>query len=157
MTDLPPPADPREGGWKPSRSTGAFMALAGPLWARREGEDWAHGVPAAAQHLNPAGLVRGGLLASLMDHALSTIAWEAAERRPCMTLQFDTHFLSPARAGELIEARGRVPRRSANLVFLRGSLRAGERQVLAAQALMKIRRQEICASCFCTNTTYCRI
>jgi len=139
MTDLSEQqAGLHAAGWKPARSAGAFMALAGPLWVRQEGQAWAYGVLAAAQHLNPAGMVHGGLLASLMDHALSAIAWEAADRAPCVTLQLDTHFLSPAQAGELMEVRGQVLRRSAGLVFLRGSLCVGERQVLAAQALMKI-------------------
>jgi uncharacterized protein (TIGR00369 family) len=143
MTDLSEQqAHLRTAGWKPTRSAGAFMALAGPLWARQEGEAWAYGVLAAAQHLNPAGVVHGGLLASLMDHALSAIAWEAADRAPCVTLQLDTHFLSPALPGELIEARGQVLRRSAGLVFLRGGLNVGERSVLAAQALMKIQAKQ---------------
>ncbi len=54
----------REGGWKPLQGAGRFMALAGPLWAAREGDGWAYGVVSTDEHLNPAGVVHGGLLAT---------------------------------------------------------------------------------------------
>lgn len=133
-------------GWKPVKSAGAFMELVGPLWALRGsegasvGEGWRYGLLLSPSHLNPAGVVHGGLLETLMDHALSAIAWEAAGRAPCVSLQLDSHFLSAARAGEFIEASGLVVHRTRSMVFLRGSLRVGEREVMAAQALMKVQK-----------------
>lgn len=128
------------GGWKKVTSAGAFMDMAGPLWVKRDEGRWLYGVLAAPCHLNPAGVVHGGLLETLMDHALSAIAWEAVERVPCVTLQLDSHFLSAARAGEFIEASCQVVHRTPSIVFLRGGLRVGEREVVAAQALMKIQK-----------------
>lgn len=135
-------------GWKTAKSAGAFMDLVGPLWVRRESADvgdgshegWRYGLLLSPCHLNPAGVVHGGLLETLMDHALSAIAWEAAGRAPCLSLQLDAHFLSAARAGEFIEASGLVVHRTRSMVFLRGSLRVGEREVMAAQALMKVQK-----------------
>lgn len=135
-------------GWKQVKSAGAFMDLVGPLWARREregegegvGAAWRYGLLLTPRHLNPAGVVHGGLLETLMDHALSAIAWEAAGRVPCVSVQLDSHFLSAARAGEFIEASGLVVHRSQSMVFLRGGLCVAERQVMAAQALMKIQK-----------------
>lgn len=128
------------GGWKKVQSAGAFMDMAGPLWAKRDEGRWLYGVLAAPCHLNSAGVVHGGLLETLMDHALSAIAWEAVERVPCVTLQLDSHFLSAVRAGEFIEALGQVVHRTASIVFLRGGLRVAEREVMAAQALMKVQK-----------------
>jgi len=48
------------------------------------------------------------------------LAWEAAERVPCTTIQLNTHFLDGIRPGEFIELRGEVTRRTRGLVFLRG-------------------------------------
>lgn len=127
----------REGGWKPLNAAGRFMALAGPLWAARDGDGWAYGVVSTDEHLNPAGLVHGGLLATLIDHALSTLAWEAAGRAPCVTVQLDTHFLASVPPGVLIEARGRVVRRTSSLLFMHGTLSVAGSDVLAAQAVMK--------------------
>ena len=128
----------REGGWKPLKGAGRFMALAGPLWAARDGDGWAYGVVSTDEHLNPAGVVHGGLLATLIDHALSTLAWEAAGRAPCVTVQLDTHFLASVPPGVLIEARGRAVRRTSSLLFMHGALSVAGSDVLAAQAVMKL-------------------
>lgn len=131
------PAHVRDLGWKQVRGSGRFMALVGPLWARREGDGWAYGMISTDDHLNPAGVVHGGLLATLIDHALSVIAWQAAGRAPCVTVQLDTHFLGSVSPGVLIEARGRVVRRTKHLLFMQGVLSVAGEDVLAAQALMK--------------------
>lgn len=126
-------------GWK-TRPAGGFMERVGPLWSRREDAGWAFALLAGDEHLNPVGVVHGGALVSLVDHALSLVAWEAAGRQACMTLQLDTQFVAPARAGELLEARGEVVHRSAGMVFVRGGLAVGARPVLTAQAIVKIVR-----------------
>ncbi|MGJ7505287.1 MULTISPECIES: PaaI family thioesterase [unclassified Variovorax] len=136
------PVDPFEKlaatGWRRVRTAGAFMSGVGPLWALRENESWVYGVWAGDAHLNPAGVVHGGLLATLADHAISTVAWEAAGRTPCVTVQLDTQFLAPVAPGVLIEARAQVVRRTASLLFMRGLLQVAGLEVLIAQALMKV-------------------
>lgn len=72
--------DPSLSGWKP-RSLEGFFGLVGPLWARKEEGAWAYGFVAEKKHTNAAGIVHGGMLATLIDHALSAIAWEANDRR----------------------------------------------------------------------------
>jgi uncharacterized protein (TIGR00369 family) len=93
---------------------------------------------AEAKHANPAGFVHGGALAGLIDHALSAIAWEASQRRPCVTVALETHFVAPARPREFLEARGRVIRQTRSLVFLQGAISAQDRVVLTASAVMTI-------------------
>ncbi|SFP54733.1 uncharacterized domain 1-containing protein [Variovorax sp. OK605] len=136
------PIDPSENlaaaGWRRVRSAGAFMSGAGPLWAMREGEGWRYGIWSTEAHLNPAGFVHGGLLATLADHAISTVAWEAAQRVPCVTVQLDTQFLAPVTTGVLIEARAQLVRRTSSLLFMRGLLQVAGQEVLVAQALMKV-------------------
>jgi len=91
-------------------------------------------------HLNPAGVVHGGVLLTLMDHALSAIAWEAAERARCVTLQIDSQFIAPVQSGDFVEARGAVTKRTSGLVFVRGSLSVGDTDVLSSQAIMRVLR-----------------
>ena len=122
--------------WK-MRAIQGFIAHAGPLWARRECDGWAYGFAISTQHLNPVGVVHGGALLTLVDHAMSTVAWEAAGRVPCVTLQLDSHFAAPVLAGQFVEARAQVARRTGSLIFMRGDLRVGDSLVLGAQALMK--------------------
>ena len=69
------PIDPRADGWR-ERAASGFIGLTGPLWTRREADGWGYGFVAEARHANPAGIVHGGMLVTLVDHAIATVAWE---------------------------------------------------------------------------------
>ena len=129
--------DPSASGWK-ARTLEGFIGSVGPLWTRKENDSWAYGLVASTQHTNPAGIVHGGLLMTLIDQALSAIAWEDAGRRPCLTIQLDVRFLSAVKPPTLIEARGRVVRRTATLCFVEGNLTVGAEVVVTASAILKI-------------------
>ncbi|NMK45132.1 PaaI family thioesterase [Achromobacter sp. Bel] len=124
-------------GWR-QKSLQGFAGLIGPLWARKEGDGWAYGLLAGAAHLNPAGVVHGGLLTALLDHGLSAIAWEAMARRACVTVQLDTHFLMAARAGQFLEVRGRVLRATSCLVFMEGDVGVAGAAVATGVAVLKV-------------------
>jgi len=124
-------------GWR-QRALQGFADRLGPLWTRREDAGWAYGVLPTREHLNPAGFVHGGALCALFDHMVSTVAWEAVGRRPCVTVQLSTQFLAPAREGEFLEARGRVRKVASTLVFMEGMIATGTRDLLAGTAVLKI-------------------
>lgn len=125
-------------GWK-QRELPGFAGRLGPIWTLREDAGWAYGVLATADHLNPAGAVHGGALSALMDHALSAIAWQEMQRKPCVTVQLDVQFLSPAREGDFLVARGQLSRATGSLAFMRGDVRVGEIAVAQGSAVMKIK------------------
>jgi len=130
----------RAAGWAEREGMG-FSAHVGPIWSRQEGDAWAYGLLTGPQHANRAGLVHGGLIATLMDQGLSAIAWEAVQRQPCVTVQLDTHYLSAARPGQFLEARGRVTRVTASLVFVQGEITADGQAVSSGVAILKRIRQ----------------
>lgn len=123
-------------GWK-SRELPGFIGLVGPLWTRREGETWAYGLRMEAKHLNPAQRVHGGALMTLMDHAISAVAWEACERRPCITVQMDTQFLGAALQGQFVEVRVKLTQQTGSLCFARAEMTTGTQLVMSAQAILK--------------------
>ena len=123
-------------GWR-KRALPGFAGLIGPLWVRKEDDGWAYGLLTTADHLNPAGVVHGGLLTALLDHGISAIAWEALGRRACVTVQLDTHFLAAAREGQFLQVRGRVARATSSLVFMQGELSAEGEVVATAVAVLK--------------------
>lgn len=132
--------DLEEQGWK-SHALPGHMGQVGPMWTRKTGDgSWAYGLLAGAQHLNPAGVVHGGALLSLVDHAISTVAWELCDRMPCVTVQLDSHFTASLCAGQFAAVQPTVLHRSAGLVFLRAELRTADQLVLSAQAIMKVLR-----------------
>ncbi len=147
---MPPPVTAESlaaEGWH-CKTLPGFAGLIGPLWVRKEGvfnegvrkeaQAWAYGLLATADHLNPAGVVHGGLLTALLDHGLSAIAWQALDRRACVTVQLDTHFLAPARAGQFLEVRGQLLRATSSLVFMRGELSVAGNVVATGAAVLKV-------------------
>ena len=130
--------DPALEGWKP-RTLPGFFGMVGPLWTKKEAEGWAYAFLAEERHTNPAGLVHGGMLCTLLDHALSAIAWEANERKPCVTVALDVQYLAPARAGDFVVARGRIVRQASTLVFLQGALTLGEETIATASGIAKVK------------------
>jgi uncharacterized protein (TIGR00369 family) len=132
-------ADPALDGWKP-RTLPGFAGLVGPLWTRREGDAWAYALLVDARHLNPAGVAHGGVLSTLADHAMSAVAWEANERRACVTVALDVRFLAPAAAGDLVIARARVVRQTGSLAFMDCTLTAAGVAVVAATAILSVRK-----------------
>ncbi len=133
--------DLQQAGWK-QRTLGGFIQATGPLWTHRDGDGWQYGILTSASHANPAGMVHGGLLATLMDHALSAIAWEAVGRRPCVTVQLDTQFLCPVVPGAFLKATGNVVRATRSLVFMQGVLSVNDDVVLTGSAVLKVMTKE---------------
>ena len=130
--------DPASEGWTP-RNLPGYIGLTGPLWTKKEAAAWAYAIVAEDRHLNPSGIVHGGLICTLLDHAVSMVAWEANGRKPCVTVAFDVQFLAPAHARDFIVARGEVVRRTATLAFMRGTLATGSEAIATATAILKIR------------------
>lgn len=89
-------------------------------------------------HLNPAGFVHGGMLTTLLDQVLSTAAWQTAGRVPCVTVQFDSQFLSAVRAGAFVEARAEIVKKTRELIFTRGELFVSTVRVATGNAVLKI-------------------
>jgi acyl-coenzyme A thioesterase PaaI-like protein len=111
--------DPAADGWR-ALPGAAMPAGLGIPWAKRIEGAWHYGLISTAEHSNNNGVLHGGVLMAFADHGLSFLAWEAADRGNCSTIQLNTHFLDVIRPGELIDLSGEVTRRTRGLVFLRG-------------------------------------
>jgi acyl-coenzyme A thioesterase PaaI-like protein len=120
--------DPAAGGWR-ALPGAAMPGGLGVPWAKRVDGAWHYGLLTTVGHDNGSGVVHGGVLMAFADHGLSLLAWEAAERGNCTTIQLNTHFLDGIAPGEFIELRGEVTRRTRGLVFVRGviGVRDGDR------------------------------
>jgi acyl-coenzyme A thioesterase PaaI-like protein len=131
------PFDPAVAGWR-AMSRAALPSGLGIPWARRHDGLWHYGLLTAAAHANPQGAVHGGVLMTFADHSLSMLAWEAASRQPCVTIQLNGHFLDAVRPGEFVELRGEITRRSPTLVFVRGLMSVHGREVVAADGIWRV-------------------
>jgi acyl-coenzyme A thioesterase PaaI-like protein len=131
--------DPATQGWRQMQGS-AMPAGIGLPWARRVGDAWHYGMLTAAEHANPQGIVHGGILTTFADHGLSMLAWEAAKRAPSTTIQLNMHFLAPVVPADFVELRGDVTRATQGLVFVRGILSIGNRDVAAADGIWRVLR-----------------
>lgn len=123
-------------GWKPRELPG-FIGLVGPLWTRRDGDAWRYGLRMASKHLNPARHVHGGALLTLMDHAISSVAWEHCRRTPCVTVQLDSQFQGSVKEGAFVEVRVHITQEAKSLCFARAEMHEGSRLVMTAQSILK--------------------
>lgn len=131
--------DPEAEGWR-QMPRAALPGGLGVPWSKRIDGVWCYGMLTTPSHANPQGALHGGVMMTLADHALSMLAWEAAERAPCTTIQLNTHFLSAVRPGEFLFVAGEVTRRTGAMVFMRGLLRTPDRDVGAADGIWRILR-----------------
>lgn len=131
-------AAPETRGWELLRGEG-FVDHVGPFYVRPMSSGYrAFAFRAEPKHANLIGLVHGGMLMTMADRALGVAAWDAAGGRPCVTVQFDTQFLSAVKMGEFVELEPQIVRATRSLVFVRGDLMVGDRIAAAANGVWKI-------------------
>lgn len=123
-------------GWRAMEMGGLASAL-GPFLAQRAGDGWRYGLVMGEAHLNGLGIVHGGTLMTLLDHAASMSAIWHTKARSIVTVSMNTRFLGVARAGDLVVAEARLTRDTSSLIFLDATLTTGERQVADAAIIMK--------------------
>jgi acyl-coenzyme A thioesterase PaaI-like protein len=129
--------DPAANGWRPLPGA-AMPGDLGIPWAQKRDGRWFYGLLTELKHVNPNGVVHGGVLMAFADHGLSLLAWEAADRGNCTTIQLNTHFLDAIKPGEFIELRGEVTRRTRGLVFVRAIIVAHHGDAAPAETIREV-------------------
>jgi uncharacterized protein (TIGR00369 family) len=114
-----------------------FETHNGPFWHRMDENGRVQCAFRVEQkHLNGQRNVHGGCLMAFADYCLAAIA-ASRLHGPGVTVAFSCEFLDAAREGELIECDGEVTRAGNSLIFLRGLLRSGERNLLTFSGTIK--------------------
>ena len=91
-------------------------------------------------HLNGAGVITGGILATAMDFAMAlALLARLGEAGTIASIHLDAQFYQPARPGKyLVEAR--MDSMSKRVAFMRATLEDGEgTEVAAATSIMSLR------------------
>ncbi len=124
-------------GFTELTGAGAFVDLVGPLHA---GPDGMLGVRAEERHLNRAGTVMGGFLATLVDAALGRAIRDVSDgETQVATVSLTTDYLRPAPGGAWLEAHTEVERLGGRLAFADCSVRADGDEVVRARAVFAVR------------------
>lgn len=130
-----------EKNWKALKA-GPFMATLGPLLTRRDDEGgFIYALETREEHANALGLVHGGVISSLLDQAISMVAWTAADREPVVTMRLDTRFLRATKPGARLAARAQIRHIAGSTIFVDAEVSRDMEIVALATALMKISRR----------------
>ena len=134
MPDEVPPPLP---GYTVYDPVDPYENRAGPFWWRALEDGGQHFVlRAEARHCNRHAILHGGLMLCLIDLAMVVAAKRDWEEQ-LVTVSLNAEFVAAAREGELIEALGRLTRRTASLAFVTGRVHVAERTLLTASAVLK--------------------
>src|SRR3954462_15561245 len=124
-----PTRDDVPAGFAPLTGAGAFMEHVGPLYV--DESESVIGVRVADRHLNVAGTVMGGFLATLADAAFGrAIRRQADGEAAVATVSLTTDYLRPGAAGAWLEARAQIERLGARLAFGDCSVCAGGEEIV---------------------------
>jgi len=125
-------------GWVTWRSEAFEHDTAGPFYFTKDAQGSVAAFRAEAKHMNQGGVVHGGCLMTFADFSLFAIAADdIGEGGYGLTVAFTSEFLSGAKEGQLIEARGEVLRAGGSLIFVRGVLTADGTPCLNYSATLK--------------------
>ena len=125
-------------GFEPLTAAGGFVDHVGPLYTRRQ--DDVVGVRVDERHLNRAGTVMGGFLATLVDVALGlAVRSEAEDDAKVATVSLTTDYLRPGPPGAWLEAHTKVERLGGRLAFVDCSVRAEGEEVVRARGVFAVR------------------
>ena len=129
----PPP------GFRERDAHGGFHQLIGPFYIRDNGTDREYGFYADERHINPAGVVHGGLLMTVMDMVLtSTVIQFIDGKNHVSTIAMNCDFLAPISQGSWITGRGEVTRRTKSIAFVRGRLQVEGRDAVTGTGVWRV-------------------
>ena len=103
----------------------------------RDGRAFAWGFRIADKHLNIGGIVHGGMLVTFADQCMGALAFFAAGKQPCSTIDLAASFVAPGRPGDWIECTGAVSRVTRDLVFVTGRVTVGDRTLVELKGIWK--------------------
>ena len=124
-------------GFEPLGPTGNFPAMVGPFHVSRATTPSRFGVRLTEAHTNARGVCHGGMLMAFADHLLGYAVIEAVGLEPIATISLATDFVRAAMPGDWIEGTAEVVRVTRSVVFMRATLRCGDKVVLTASGVWK--------------------
>jgi len=127
---VPPP------GFVPITLPSGFLELTGPYFERRGPGGYAMGVRTTPPLSNIAGVMHGGMIATLCDMALIRGAiHKAGEDMFLLTVSLNIDYIGGAPVGSWVEVAVDVPRVGGRLVFANGDVTADGKPVAHATAI----------------------
>ena len=124
-------------GWERLPTT-AFSAIIGPTWVKGEAGGRTVALLAHEGIVNDYGVVvHGGALMTFTDIALGVGASDAIVGHNYVTLQLQYQFAGAVPLGSLITCEPELVRKTSQLAFLRGLIKADDKVVGSVEGIFK--------------------
>ena len=124
-------------GWHAWGSVDPFEDMAGPFHVARDAQGLVCGWRPGPHARNSYGSIHGGALMTFADFSLFMLSADGDGHIDGVTVTMNSEFLSAARAGELLLARGGGTGGGHNIIFARGLIIADHRPVLHFSGVIK--------------------
>lgn len=108
----------------------------GPFFFYMDGDNPRTAFRVQAHNCNAHNTVHGGVLMAFADYTLCLGA-NGGESESVVTVTCNNEFVAPANEGDLILGEAETIRRGRSIVFMRCTLRTGERVILTSSAVIK--------------------
>ena len=125
-------------GFRETALVDPFEIFVGPIYEQGEPPARSFAFLVDERHVNMRGVIHGGMLMSFADAALGQAVWDATDRAPSVTLNMQSQFLKPAKAGEVIQVKPELIRRTRSFVFMRGDFKVDGETIFAATSVWKL-------------------
>jgi len=128
-------------GFRAREFGGGFMAVNGPLYARKTDTGFQLGFRVEERHCNPMRICHGGMMATFCDMLLPitahVVSKEVAQRfLPTINLQID--YLAASPLGSWVQGEAQLLRATRSLVFMQGLVHADDLPVVRVSGIFKI-------------------
>jgi len=128
-------------GFRAREFGGGFMAVNGPLYARKTDAGLQLGFRVEERHCNPMRICHGGMMATFCDMLLPitahVVSKEVAQRfLPTINLQID--YLAASPLGAWVQGEAELLRATKSLVFMQGLVQADGIKVARVSGIFKI-------------------
>jgi acyl-coenzyme A thioesterase PaaI-like protein len=124
-------------GWYRWTGVDPFEDATGPFYVARDDQGVVCGFRPGPANRNGHGMIHGGCLMTFADFSMFMLAGGDGEEINGVTVTMNSEFLGPAKAGQLLLARGGRTGGGRSLVFSRGLITADSQPVLSFSGTIK--------------------
>ena len=126
-------------GFRPANAGGPFGKEVGPFYLSEGESEFRIGLRIEERHINPNGVVHGGVCMTLADHVGGMAVFRSlSEKAPFATISLNCDFLAPAKTGDWIEGWGEVVRRTRTLAFANATIELAGQPIVRASGIWKL-------------------
>ncbi len=128
----------RELGFTVCSQQQGFSGHVGPFYEKQTDQGWLRAMELDDRHMNPEGVVHGGVLLCFADYILYRgIGDVLTHDINFATINLESQFLAAAKAGQILYGNGSIVRDTRSIVFAQGKMWTDDREVMYASGIWK--------------------